>query len=74
MLPVFAAAGIDGVCVGNGFIRSEGDPCGMHKCIPYGGETIDGAFVGADALCQDHIGNKCTKDMGNTLRETVDMF
>ena len=26
--------------------------------------------VGADALCQDHIGNTLSKDMGNTLRRS----
>jgi len=28
--------GIDDACAGDGFIRSAGAFCGMHKCIPYG--------------------------------------
>jgi len=29
------------ILVGNGFIRSAGAPCGMHKCIPYGGGSME---------------------------------
>jgi len=43
------SAGI-GVCVGNGFIRSVGDHCGMHKCIPYGGGAIGVRNAGCQGL------------------------
>ena len=50
--------------------RAGGISCMEYKAVEIE-EKIPVSAVGVDALCQDHIGNSLSKDIGNTLEDLL---